>query len=114
MKALPSYARGSELCTSGVNTLEGAGHFQFFASSVLPSSVVTIHVSGKARLARGALAVSFTDRDGKAHRVPLELGEPGSLEANVRAARIKGNPGFFLSYSPANAQSRSADGLVLR
>lgn len=104
---------GSELCTSWVNTLEGAGHSQFFTSSVLPSSTVTIHVSGKAWVARGALGVSFTDREGKRQTVSVKPGEPSTFEANVRAEKRKDEAGFFLSYSPENAREKRADGLVL-
>ncbi|HYQ42529.1 MAG TPA: hypothetical protein VER11_11175 [Polyangiaceae bacterium] len=104
---------GTELCTSWVNTLEGTGHSQFFTSSVLPSSAVTIHVSGKAWVARGALGVSFIDRDGKTQTVSVKPGEPASFEANVRAAKRKEEAGFFLSYAPSLAQAQRADGLVL-
>lgn len=104
---------GSESCTSWVNTLEGAGHSQFFTSSVLPSSVVTIHVSGKAWVARGALGVSFTDREGKRQTFLVRPGEPASFEANVRAEKRKDEAGFFLNYSPSGAQTTRADGVVL-
>jgi hypothetical protein len=104
---------GSELCTSWINTIEGTAHSQFFTSSVLPSSVVTIHVSGQAWVARGALGVSFTDRDGKTQVIQVKPGEPTNFEANLRATKSKDEAGFFLSYSPALAQAKNADGLVL-
>jgi hypothetical protein len=104
---------GSEFCTSWVNTLEGEGHAQFFGSSVLPSSVVTVHVSGKAWVARGALGIAFTDREGKTQVIQVKPGEPASIEANVRAQKVKEEPGFFLSYSPAKGLAQRADGLVL-
>ncbi|HYP76934.1 MAG TPA: hypothetical protein VER12_13295 [Polyangiaceae bacterium] len=104
---------GSEHCTSWVNTLEGTGHSQFFTSGVLPSSVVTIHVSGQAWVARGALALSFTDREGKTQTMQVKPGEPTSFEGNLRAGKSEEEAGFFLSYSPAFAQAKRADGLVV-
>jgi len=105
---------GSELCTSWVNTLEGAGHAQFFTSEVLPTSAVTIHVEGKVWLARGSLGVSYTDRDGKTQLVHVSPGEPAPLRANLRAEKDRdGKVGFFLRYSPALGQASRADGLVL-
>lgn len=104
---------GSELCTSWVNTVQGEGVSQFFSSSVLPSSVVTIHVSGRAWVARGAFGVSFTDREGNTPIIQVTPGEPARFEANVRAQKSREQPGFFLTYSPARAQAPRADGLVL-
>lgn len=104
---------GSEVCTSWVNTLEGQGHAQFFSSSVLPSSVVTIHVQAEAWLARGSLAIQYTDRDGKQQLVRVKPGEPSRFEANLRAEATKDAKGFFLHYSPARADAPRADGLVL-
>jgi hypothetical protein len=104
---------GSEVCTSWINTLEGQGHAQFFSSSVLPSSVVTIHVQAKAWLARGGVGIQYTDRDGKQQLVSVKPGEPSSFEANLRAEATKDTKGFFLHYSPARADSARADGLVL-
>lgn len=105
---------GSELCTSWVNTLEGEGHAQFFTSSVLPASTVTIHVEGKAWLARGSLGISYTDRDGKKQLVRVEPGTPAPIQANLRAEKDRdGKVGFFLRYSPAAAKTTRADGVVL-
>jgi hypothetical protein len=105
---------GSELCTSWVNTLEGSGHAQFFTSSVLPSSTVTIHVKGKVWLARGTLGVSYRDRDGNTQVLQVQPGEPAALETNLRAEKNRdGQVGFFLTYSPALAKAARADGLVL-
>lgn len=104
---------GNETCTSWINTLEGEGHAQFFTSSVIPSSAVTIHVEAKAWLARGKVALAYTDRDGKEQLVQVEPGEPSSFAANIRAQTSKESTGFFLRYSPARANAKRADGLVL-
>jgi hypothetical protein len=104
---------GSESCTSWVNTLEGEGSAQFFSSSVLPSSAVTIHVSGKAWVARGAVAVTLRQHEGKSQVIQVKPGEAASFEANVRAEKREETVGFFLAYSPAQAKAQRADGLVL-
>jgi len=104
---------GSEHCTSWINTLEGTGLGQFFTSGVLPTSVVTIHVTGQAWVARGAVGLSFIDREGKTQVLQVKPGEPATFEANLRAAKSEEQAGFFLSYSPALGEAKRADGLVV-
>jgi len=100
--------------TARVGVVRGAGTSVFFSNDFIPRSSSSIPMSCRVWVARNAIKLAFTDRDGKEQSVLAAPGAPGQWSGTVRLLRPKeGNNGFHVQLVPTEGSPAQADGVVL-
>ena len=102
-----------ETAQAWIGTLQGQGISYFFTSSILPASASIVHSSGRLWVARGAVQVTFVDREGRTQKVRATPGAPGEWMLDIRTRKNDKENGFSLMFEPLEGQPLRADGVVL-
>jgi len=104
---------GKAIAEARVGIVKGEGTSAFFTSGVLAASTNTVHTSGRLWVARGAVQVTFTNRDGTIQTVRATPGTPGEWKADLRTSKSRDSTGFFLRFEPLGGTPPQADGVLL-
>lgn len=95
-----------------VQVLKEGGTSAYFTSDILPATMVTVHTEGKLRVARGAVLLTFVDREGRTQLVRATPEQPGTWTADIRANRPQDRRnGFFLILKPTAGEPPEASGV---
>ena len=96
--------------------LKSEGNSATFTHEVLSTSTVSVPTTGRIWVARGAVAVTFVDRDGITQSVRAAPGAPGEWTADIRTRRLQDQEkriGFSLLFQPLEGQPPQAEGVVV-
>ena len=103
-----------ESAAARVALLQGKGSSAYFTSGILPASATTAHTKGRLQVARGAVRLTFLDRDGHTQTILATPGAPGEWTADIRTLRPRDHRnGFLLYLSPLDGPSPAAEGIEL-
>ncbi|HEY3399668.1 MAG TPA: hypothetical protein VGK03_03470 [Geothrix sp.] len=99
-----------------VALLNAAGNSATFTHEVLSPSTVSVATTGRVWVARGAIQVTFVDRDGRTQTVRAAPGSPGEWTADIRTRRLQDKEkriAFSLNLLPLEGQPPKAEGVVV-
>ena len=102
--------------TARVGLLKATGNSATFTHEALSSSGFSVPTVGRLRVARGAVQVTFVDRDGRVQTIRAAPDAPGEWAADIRTRRLQGKEqrvGFSLLLQPLEGQPPLVEGVVL-
>jgi len=102
--------------TARVGLLKATGNSATFTHEALPTSGYSVPTKGRIRVTRGAVQVTFVDRDGRTQTVRATPDAPGEWVADIRTRRLPGKEqriGFSLLLQPLDGQPAQAEGVVV-
>jgi hypothetical protein len=102
--------------TARVALLQAMGNSATFTHEVLAASSYSVPTTGRVRVLRGAVQVTFVDRDGRTRTVHATPEAPGEWTADIRTRRLQGKEqrtGFSLQLQPLEGQPPRAEGVVV-
>lgn len=101
-----------------VALLQATGNSATFTHEVIPASAYSISTTGRIWVARGAVQVSFVDREGRTQTVRATPGAPGEWKADIRTRRLQDKErrtGFSLMLLPLSMEGQppQAEGVLV-
>lgn len=99
-----------------VALLKAPGNSATFTHEVISASTYSLSTTGRVWVARGAVQITFVDRDGITQTVRATPGNPGAWTADIRTRRLNDKEkrtGFTLQFHPMEGQPAQAEGLIV-
>ncbi len=99
-----------------VGVLNASGNSATFTHEVISASAYSVPTTGRIWVARGAVAVTFVDREGRTQSVRAVPGGPGEWTAEIRTRQLQDKEkrvGFSLQLTPTEGQPPQAEGVVV-
>lgn len=102
--------------TARMSVLNASGNAATFTHEVLPASTFSVPTTGRIWVARGAVQITFVDREGITQTVRATPGNPGAWTAEIRTRRLQDREnrvGFSLRFQPLEGQPPQAEGVIV-
>lgn len=102
--------------TARVALLNAPGNSATFTHEVISASANSVPTTGRIWVARGAVQVTFVDRDGRTQTVRAAPHAPGEWVADIHTRRLQDSEhrtGFSLLFQPLQGQPPLAEGVVV-